>query len=198
MLFLLAAILAGLLVTKPAIATAPYNQIDSEYISEDIIIKDNAIQAKTPIQVNRPSISLQGPPDRRHSTRAEKTIPVEKLQAYLEQKGSPLAPYAGNILESSYWSTILGICKIEQSKAGGICNRLPGGQNWNLWGIGGASGLNYYSTAEEGIAAISDLLTKYEARGYDTIEKLNGYYVQPASSNWFNVVLRTKQELESL
>lgn len=35
-------------------------------------------------------------------------------------------------------------------------------------------------------------------KGYDTIEELNCYYVQPCSANWLRVVLTTKATLESL
>ena len=62
LLFLLAAILAGLLVARPAIAEAP--QPNSEdYISSDLVIKDNAIQPTTPtlqpitIPSRQPSVS---------------------------------------------------------------------------------------------------------------------------------------------
>jgi hypothetical protein len=55
-----------------------------------------------------------------------------------------------------------------------------------------------YPTLEAGIEAIHSLLTRYEAKGKDTIEELNGYYVQPASTNWYNTVLKTKLHLESL
>lgn len=95
---------------------------------------------------------------------------------------------------SPHWSTIIAICTIEQAN----CSRLPGGTNWNLWGIGGSSGLKRYASAEEGISAISGLLAGYELKGYDTIEELNCYYVQPCSANWLRVVLTTKATLESL
>lgn len=129
-----------------------------------------------------------------HSIRADKTISEESLRQYLASKGSPLSDYSKEILASPFWSTIIGICTIEQYS----CSRLPGGTNWNLWGIGGSSGLKRYATAEEGITAINGLLAGYEARGYDTIERLNGYYVQPASTNWFNTVIKTKLTLELL
>jgi hypothetical protein len=123
-----------------------------------------------------------------HSTRAEGAISAEQLKIFLLDRGSPLSPYAGQILLSPYWSTIIGICWIEQYG----CTRAPGN---NYWGIG--PGI-HYPTIPEGIAAIDTLLTKYEAKGKDTIEELNGYYVQPASANWFNTVVKIKNELESL
>ena len=144
-----------------------------------------------PAQVPDRKAVATGP---RTSTRANRQITAEALGHFLEGKNSPLAPYASLILDSPHWSTVIGICTIEQYG----CSRLPYGTNWNLWGIGGAAGLRVYKTPEEAIAAITALLARYEERGYDTIEELNGYYVQPASQNWYSVVTKTKAHIESL
>lgn len=143
-----------------------------------------------PIEQPRPN---QRPPTTKaisggHTTKAEKQITVEKLRLYLEQKGSPLAPYSEQILASPYWSTIIGICTIEQYG----CTRAPYN---NYWGIGPGK---KYATPEEGITTISEFLAKADKAGRNTLEKLNGWYVVPASSNWFNVVLTTKTKLENL
>ena len=127
----------------------------------------------------------------RHSTRAETTISAEKLSTFLE--GSPLADYAEHILKSPHWSTIIGICWIEQYH----CKRAPYFSPYNFWGIGG-SNLHRYKSYEEGIAAISNLLQRYEDRGKDTIEEMNGYYVVPANPNWLNTVIKIKAQVESL
>lgn len=196
-------VLIGLWLAKPATATSPtIIRVPEDYTSGTMVIKDGAIQQ--PISLPEPSRvrptigkntgtsspSISG----RHTTRAERTISEGQLRQWLENKRSPLAPYTESILHSDYWSTIIGICTIEQYG----CTRLPGGKNWNLWGIGGSSGLRYYSTPEEAIQAISELLAKYETRGYDTIEALNCYYVQPCSQAWYNTVLKTKTTLENL
>ncbi len=55
-----------------------------------------------------------------------------------------------------------------------------------------------YESYEGGIDAIDSLLERYEGRGKDTIEELNGYYVVPASQNWYNTVIKTKNLLENL
>jgi hypothetical protein len=163
---------------------------NQDYISEDIIIKDNAIQPIQVPNVIQPTTRNIGSsvPAGRHSTRAEKQVSVEELRLWLSDRKSPLADYSSEILSSPYWSTIIGICTIEQYG----CSRAPGN---NFWGIGPHK---RFATIPDGIEAIDALLTKYEAKGKDTIEELNGYYVQPASQNWFNVVLKTKLTLESL
>jgi len=166
------------------------------YTSKDIVIKNGAIialaQIPNPTSNIRPSRKAVGIPSGRHSTRAEKQISPELLRQYLGGKGSPLAGYTESLLQSPYWSTIIGICTIEQYG----CTRAPGN---NYWGIMCGKGkLCAYSSIPDGISAINALLTKYEANGHDTIESLNGYYVVPASSNWYNTVLSTKLKLESL
>lgn len=55
-----------------------------------------------------------------------------------------------------------------------------------------------YDSLDAGIDAIDRLLGGYEARGRDTIEEMNGYYVQPASANWYNTVSNVKRTVESL
>jgi len=136
------------------------------------------------------------------SLRANRTVGDEALRGWLDERDSPLAPFTTELLASEYWSTILGICTIEQYS----CTRLPHGTNWNLWGImkpGG--GLQFYATAEEGIAAIHSFLQRAETlRGRPTIESFRGWYCYSASDpehicrNWEPVVLRVKAELESL
>lgn len=130
-------------------------------------------------------------PSGRHSTRAEKQISEEALLLYLQQRNSPLAGFSSQILASPYWSTIIGICTIEQYG----CTRAPGN---NYWGIMCGGKVCTYQTMELGIAAVSSLLDKMYDRGRTTVESLNGHYVVPASSNWLNTVLKTKLELESL
>ncbi len=194
----------GLLLARPATAQAPYNQSDYS----DDIIKDNAIYSiptsiPTPQNRGRQSDSRipagkdsGGEYSGRHSTRAERTTSELQLHAYLTSKGSPLAPYASNILESPYWSTIIGISNAEQS----FCTIRPRTSPFNCWGImlrGG--GLRKFSSLPEAITCISDLLATYETKyGKDTIEELNGFYVQPASATWLQTVVKTKRELEAL
>lgn len=141
--------------------------------------------------VTKPKSVAKAEGSGRHTTRAERHVESGVLQAYLESKRSPLAPYSRLILESSHWSTIIGICAIEQYG----CTKAP---SWNYWGIMCSGRVCHYGSAEEGIAAISNLLAKYEARGKDTIESMNGYYVVPASSLWLNTVIKTKAAVEGL
>lgn len=142
---------------------------------------------QTPEPVAPPQPARPTEPSGRHSTRG--TITYQAAFKMLE--GSPLQPYADQIASSSYGSTIIGICWIEQYH----CQHAPSN---NYWGIGGASGLKRYDSIPEGIEAIDALLAQYTATGHDTIEKLNGYYVYPASATWYNTVINIKTNVESL
>lgn len=156
--------------------------------------KNKVVVTKPVEKSKRTSTPLpeNGIQSRWHSTKAEKTISTEVLRAYLEGIKSPLAPYSTQILESPHWSTIIGICTIEQYN----CTHAPGNNYWGLMCPG--KGLCKYATLADGITAISARLVKYDVNGHDTIEKLNGYYVYPASSNWYNTVIKIKTHLESL
>lgn len=187
----------GLWLAKPVSAQAPTIQQDEyQYVSEDLIIKENAIQRpfteniKTTIPIIRPKGI--GVYSGRHSTRAEKQISEQTLFLYLSEKHSPLAGFSSQILASPYYSTIIGICTIEQYG----CTKAPFN---NYWGI--MCGKGYpckYSDLHAGIEAIDAFLAKAEASGHGTVESLNGYYVQPASSSWLQTVLKIKFELENL
>lgn len=197
----------GLLIARPAVSKAPTTiNLPEDYTSGNIIIKDNAIQAPPRIEdaqsTNRPAsgshnaaaTTSRGLSSGRHSTRAEGTVSEQALRTYLSDRKSPLAAYAQLLSESPYSSTIIGISAIEQR----FCTIRPSTSPNNCWGIMGKAGLQKYADLGQGIAAIDALLAKYESRGKDTIEELNGYYVVPASNNWLSTVLKVKAELESL
>ena len=195
LLLLLASVLIGIWLATPAVASSPtIISTPEDYTSGEVIIKDNAIIRPANVEAPKLLKAKTGRDSGRHNIRSEKQVLPGQLADWLSNHRSPLSPYAASIAASPYSTTIIGICVIEQSN----CAKLPGGKNWNLWGIGGASGLKYYSTPEEAIEAISTLLAKYEAQGRDTIEELNCYYVQPCSQNWLNTVLKIKASLEAL
>jgi len=189
-------IIIGLAIAWPAFAQTPYKQ-------EVIILEPYGPHAPPQSSSNeRKQASKKAlqvsPVDQNevsggwHSTRAEKQVSAEHLRVYLMLRESPLAAHSEQLLASPHWSTIIGICTIEQYG----CSKAPYN---NYWGIMCGSGkLCHYESLEAGINAISNLLVKYESRGKDTLEELNGYYVVPASANWFNTVLKTKQLVENL
>jgi len=183
---LLLGILLSFLLFRPAIAQAPKQK--NEVLQDPNLLVQHYVPITPPSNQRPRSAQSSG----RHSTRAEKQISIEQLTLFLQSKGSPLTPYAAQILESPYWSTIIGICTIEQYS----CTHAPYNNYWGIMRPGG--GLQRFATMGEAINAIDSLLAKYEARGKRTIEELNGYYVVPASTTWLNTVLTTKLHLESL
>jgi hypothetical protein len=187
-IFLVAVLLCALIITNQTVAapTVDDNLINPPYGPT----KPPA--AEIPLPAKPQPVSQQ---TGWHTTRAERNITSDKLAAFLEKEGSPLAVHAAQILESPHYSTIIGISAIEQR----FCTIRPRVSPYNCWGImqrGG--GLAKYQSFEESIQAISDLLVRYEARGKDTLEELNGYYVVPASANWFSTVLKIKLQVENL
>lgn len=125
--------------------------------------------------------------------KANTQITPEKLSAWLGD--SPLAPYSELILKSPHWSTIIGICAIEQYK----CQRAP---NWNYWGMmvvkNGVMSLQKFDTAEQAIAEITRRMELYEQRWGSPIENWRGKYCASACSNWESTVIKIKKEVESL
>jgi hypothetical protein len=188
-------VLFGFWLARPAIAEAPQSnsiEINPPYGPP----KPTLLEASSRPQssARRDSGSVQSG---RHSTRAENLIDVQSLQNYLSDRHSPLAGYSAQILQSPHWSTIIGICWIEQY---GCTKALYN----NYWGIMGGGGLRRFASLESGIQGISDLLAKYEANGRDTIEEFRGYYCvnrnYPGNvcPNWESTVLKIKAEVESL
>lgn len=172
-------------------------QNNPDYVSEDITIKNNAIQTRTPVPSGTGSSHINGSGQSpsgnsgRHRTRAETQISETALRSYLESKGSPLANYSTQILASPYWSTIIGICTIEQYG----CSHAPYNNYWGLMKRGG--GLQHFATLEAGIAAIDAFLAKGEDL-HPTIESMRGWYCASACTSWEPTVIKTKLLIESL
>lgn len=129
-----------------------------------------------------------------HSIQATTTISEEALRQYLDTKGaSNLLPFASQILESPYWSTIIGICTIEEYS----CSVNPYETN-NLWGLMSGGHLIKFSTLGDGITAIDTFLAKAERNGRTTIESFRGWYCASECTNWESTVINTKEKLEAL
>lgn len=125
--------------------------------------------------------------------KSDKKPDTAKLEAWLEAKGSPLAPYASNLAESDFWALLIGICTIEQYG----CTRGP---NFNLWGMmkagGERAGLRAFSSYPDAIAYMDGYFIRLYPRK-QTVESLRGYYCASACTNWEPTVLKIKKELEA-
>lgn len=114
------------------------------------------------------------------------------LQSYLEQKGSPLAPYAEHILQQENWKLVLAISNGEST----MCKRQLYN---NCWGVGGAWNLRRYASFAEGFSDVNRLITeKYVAEGKDTPAKIARKYVGNYSPNWVKAVSQVLTQLDQL
>lgn len=120
---------------------------------------------------------------------------VKSLQDYLESKGSPLAPFAGQIVTLPQWQHALGITFVESN----YCKRAA---NFNCGSVGvkpGHSQWRQFTTAYDGFKAVSDLLEKplYKDK-YNTCKKKLKVYVVPGSMNWLRGCERVEKEMNEL
>jgi hypothetical protein len=120
------------------------------------------------------------------------TINTPILQDYLEQKGSPLASSAAELLKNDNWKLVLAISNGEST----MCKRQMYN---NCWGVGGAWNLRRYASFADGFADVDRLLaSKYIPSGKDTPVKIVRKYVGSYSPNWVLAVNQTLAELDKL
>ena len=114
------------------------------------------------------------------------------LQNYLAQKGSPLAPFASDILKHQNWKLVLAISNGEST----MCKRQLYN---NCWGVGGAWNLRRYGSFIEGFADVNRFLgEKYILKGADTPEKIVNKYVGHSNRNWVLAVNQVLTQINQL
>ena len=120
------------------------------------------------------------------------TINTPILQQYLAQKGSPLAPYASDILQYDNWKLVLAISNGEST----MCKHQMYN---NCWGVGGAWNLRRYESFSKGFADVDKLLAnKYIPTGADTPKEIVRKYVGHANANWVLAVNQILNQLDQL
>jgi hypothetical protein len=114
---------------------------------------------------------------------AKDDILAQKLQAYLENYKSPLAPYAKEIITLPQWQRALAItyqeskfCIYAKNNNCGSIGVKPGHRLWRQ-----------YANAYEGFKDVSALMEKpiYKER-YNTCAKMINVYVVPGSKAWLD------------
>lgn len=137
-------------------------------------------EQKTPIAVAKPAVVTPKPENKR----------VTILRAYLEKKGSPLVPYAGDFVEAADtygvdWRLVAAISGVESS----FGRFIPGGWNestisyngWG-WGVYGTQSMGFRSW-KDGIYTVTEGLSKnYIKKGLTTPIAMNHVYA--ASPTW--------------
>lgn len=120
---------------------------------------------------------------------------VKSVQAYLEAKRSPLAPYASQIIKLNNWEQAMGIIFVESN----YCTRA---KNFNCGSVGvGPSHKSWkkFTNPYDGFKAVADLLDKplYKNR-YNTCKEKIGVYVVPGSASWLKGCESVEKHMKEL
>jgi len=111
------------------------------------------------------------------------------LQAYLEDHNSPLQNYTSQLLNHDNWKTVVAISFVES-------NMCVHNLNYNCSGIGGPGHFYAFKDFSGWIDCMSNLLaTHYQGQ---TLDQMNGVYVQPKSPNWVYGSKKIYAELTAL
>jgi hypothetical protein len=106
-----------------------------------------------------------------------------RLNKYLVDHNSPLAPFACDMVKQPQWQRALAISWVE-SNFGRFC------ADNNCSGIGVAPGHPSWRKYETKLAWFKDMCKLLETprykEKYTTFEKMRGIYVYPGSDNWVN------------
>lgn len=115
---------------------------------------------------------------------------MEALAAYLREKQSPLARYAGELARMSNWKTLVGIAQAESN----LCKKT---QKNNCWGIGLNNTPERYNDISESMYYANYILSKYDKLGMDheNPETIVRTYVGYEHPGWVNTVRSVFLEL---
>jgi hypothetical protein len=122
----------------------------------------------------------------------------DALKKYLEDKGSPLAPYSATILQQNNWKKIIALSNAESS----LCKRYPTDLA-NCWGVGGSNLWDMGENLGQGVVAMNKFLNTAPSRSrikYSQMnfEQMNGLYKQPPGDHWVYNNLQIYNELTAL
>lgn len=121
------------------------------------------------------------------------------IQAYLENKHSPLSSQANILVQRADenkidWKLLLAISGVES----GYCNEIPA-QSYNCWGFGiYGNHVRYFSSWDDAISTISssihnDYMNKWHAQ---TVGQIGRIYA--ADPNWSYKVTKNMDEITAL
>lgn len=114
---------------------------------------------------------------------------VALVKSYLQSKNSPFANYTEILLAQDDWKVILAVSNSE-STLGQHCYVN------NCSGIFGNKGLRTYSSIPDWIVDMQNLINK-RYKGW-TLDKMDGIYVQPRSSNWIEASSQVYKDLSKI
>lgn len=123
---------------------------------------------------------------------------VGLLKSYLDDRGSPLAPFAEDIVGiSDKYGLDYRLTTAIAQKESGLCNAIPEGSN-NCWGWGiHSKGVLTFNSYVEGVEAVSKgLKENYIDQGYNTVEEIMTKYAHSSSTTWAEGVLNYMSQIE--
>jgi hypothetical protein len=120
---------------------------------------------------------------------------ASRVRQYLENKKSPLAPYAYLIVRQQNWEQAMGIIYVES-------NYCSVAANFNCGSVGVKPGHKQWKKFEnpfDGFKAVTELLDKplYKDH-YDTCKEKIGVYVVPGSTRWLRGCEQVEKEMKNL
>ena len=122
----------------------------------------------------------------------------EILRQYMENYGSPLAPFSDLIVQTAdrYSLDFRLITAIAQQESN-ICKVIPP-DSYNCWGWGiHSKGSLGFSSFQEGIEEVSNgLRTDYLNKGFTTIEKIMSKYTPQSNGSWAKGVNEFMSEMQ--
>ena len=120
---------------------------------------------------------------------------AKKIETYLKvnRGNAPLAAYADKFVEVANKYNLdyrlLPAISVMESSGGKVLFRP-----YNAWGWGKLS----FTSFEQGIETVGKGLSKYYARGKDTVEEIAPTYCPPNATNWAKNVRQFMNEIETM
>lgn len=122
----------------------------------------------------------------------------EIIKQYMENYGSPLAPYSALIVQTAdkYSLDFRLITAIAQQESN-ICKIIPPG-SYNCWGWGiHSNGSLGFSSFQDGIEEVSKgLRSDYLNKGFSTIEEIMSKYTPQSNGSWASGVNTFMSEMQ--
>jgi len=123
---------------------------------------------------------------------------IEKIRQFFATYGSPLEPYAEDVVEAAdqYGIDYRLIPSIAMQESN-LCHKIPKDSN-NCWGYGIYGGkVTRFTDYKEGIYTVSKSLgTKYKSNGLITPDQIEAVYTPPSEGSWANGVNHFMDQLK--
>lgn len=123
---------------------------------------------------------------------------VEKVRQFLKRYGSPLEPFAQDIVDAAeLYALDYRLVPAIAMQESNLCRKIPEGSN-NCWGFGIYGGkVHKFSDYKEGIYAVTKTLsTKYKDNGLVTPDQIMTRWTPSSKGSWAFSVNHFMDQLE--